>query len=63
MVGISKPVVSDRGKISLEHDDDIKHWTRHLGVTKEELLRAIERVGNSAATVRKELAAKAGSAN
>jgi len=30
-------------------------WTRHLGVTQQELARAIERVGNSAATVRKQL--------
>src|ERR1700747_1160498 len=31
--------------------------TRHLGVTKDELVRAIERVGNSAASVRKQLSA------
>jgi hypothetical protein len=59
MVGISKPIVPDRSKIALESEDGIKHWTKHFGVTKEELLWAIERVGNSAATVRKELDAKA----
>ena len=58
MVGISKPVAPDRGKIALDHEDSIKHWTKHLGVTEGELLRAIERVGNSAAAVRKELHAK-----
>jgi hypothetical protein len=31
--------------------------TRHFGVTKDELVRAIERVGNSAAAVRKQLSA------
>ena len=31
--------------------------TRHFGVTKDELTRAIERVGNSAAAVRKQLGA------
>jgi hypothetical protein len=62
MVGISKPVVPARSKISLE-DDDIKHWTRHFGVTKEELLRVIERVGNSAAAVRKELDGKTDSSS
>jgi hypothetical protein len=58
MVGITKPIVPDRGKIALEHGDDIRHWTKHFGVTKDELLRTIERVGNSAAAVRKELDAK-----
>jgi hypothetical protein len=51
---ISK-ITPDRSKIVLEHEDHIKYWTRHLGVTKDELARAIERVGNSAAAVRKEL--------
>lgn len=47
----------DRGKIILDSEVQIRHWTRHLGVTPQELARAIERVGNSAATVRKQLAA------
>ena len=47
----------DRSKIIIEHEDQIKYWSRHFGVTKDELTRAIERVGNSAAAVRKQLAA------
>jgi hypothetical protein len=47
----------DRSKIILKHDDHVKYWTRHFGVTKDELARAIERVGNSAAAVRKQLSA------
>jgi L-2-hydroxycarboxylate dehydrogenase (NAD+) len=47
----------DRSKIIIEHGDHIKYWTRHFGVTKDELTRAIERVGNSAAAVRKQLSA------
>ena len=47
----------DRSKIIIEHEDHIKYWTRHFGVTKDELTRAIERVGNSAAAVRKQLSA------
>jgi hypothetical protein len=47
----------DRSKILLDSENQVRHWTRHLGVTQQELARAIERVGNSAATVRKELAA------
>jgi hypothetical protein len=39
----------DRGKIILDSENQVRHWTRHLGVTQQELARAIERVGNSAA--------------
>jgi hypothetical protein len=34
---------------------EVKYWTKHLGVTKQELQKAIDKVGNSAAAVRKEL--------
>jgi hypothetical protein len=51
---ISK-ITPDRSKIVFEHEKHVKYWTRHFGVTKDELARAIERVGNSAAAVRKEL--------
>jgi hypothetical protein len=54
---ILKTVNRDRSKIVLEQEDQIKHWARHLDVTTEELARAVEKVGNSAAAVRKELAA------
>jgi Protein of unknown function (DUF3606) len=54
---ISKTVTPDRSKIIIGDEDHIRYWTRHFGVTKEELTRAIERVGNSAAAVRKELGA------
>jgi Protein of unknown function (DUF3606) len=46
----------DRSKIILDSENQARHWTGHLGVTQQELARAIERVGNSAATVRKQLA-------
>ena len=45
----------DRSKISMTEDHEVRYWTKHLGVSKEELQRAIDKVGNSAATVRKEL--------
>jgi hypothetical protein len=47
----------NRSKIVIEQEDHIKYWTRHFGVTKDELTRAIERVGNSVAAVRKQLSA------
>ena len=54
---IIKTVTRDRSKIMLDQEDEFRHWARHFGVTKDELTRAVEKVGNSAAAVRKELAA------
>lgn len=45
----------DRSLISMSEDHEVKYWIKHLGVSREELQRAIDKVGNSAAAVRKEL--------
>lgn len=34
---------------------EVKYWTHELGISKEELQKAVDKVGNSAAAVRKEL--------
>ena len=44
----------DRSKINMHEEHEVKYWTRHLGVTREELQRVVDRVGNSAAAVAKE---------
>jgi Protein of unknown function (DUF3606) len=44
-----------RSKISMGEDHEVRYWTKHLGVTREELQKAVDKVGNSAAAVRKEL--------
>jgi predicted RNA-binding protein YlqC (UPF0109 family) len=46
----------DRSKINMHDGWEVKYWTRELAVSKEELQRVVDKVGNSAATVRKELA-------
>ena len=46
----------DRSKINMPEDFEVKYWTRQLGVSKEQLQEAIDKVGNAAAAVRKELA-------
>jgi hypothetical protein len=51
-------IFRDRSKIILDGENHVRHWTKHFGVTEQELARAIDRVGNSAAAVRKELAFK-----
>jgi hypothetical protein len=59
--GLTKNMISkitpDRTKIILDDEDHVKYWMRHFGVTKDVLASAIERVGNSAAAVRKQLTA------
>jgi hypothetical protein len=41
--------------INLHEAWEIDYWTNELGVSKGELERLIKKVGNSAASVRKEL--------
>ena len=45
----------DRSKINMHEAHEVKYWSHALGVTKEELQKAVDKVGNSAAAVRKEL--------
>jgi 3-oxoacyl-[acyl-carrier-protein] synthase III len=45
----------DRGHISMGQPHEVQYWTRHLGVTRDELQRTVDKVGNSVAAVRKEL--------
>ena len=51
----TKRVTPNRSKITVTSENEIKYWIKHFGVTREELELAVERVGNSAASVRKEL--------
>ena len=46
----------DRSKINMSEDYEVKYWIKHFGVSRDELQRVIEKVGNSAVAVRKELA-------
>jgi 3-oxoacyl-[acyl-carrier-protein] synthase III len=51
----TKRASADRSKISMENEAVVKYWTKHLGITRERLQSIVEKVGNSAASVRKEL--------
>jgi len=44
-----------RNLIAMDEELEVKYWTKHLGVTQGELQRAVDKVGNSAAAVRKVL--------
>jgi len=45
----------DRSKINMHEAYEVKCWTHALGVTREVLQKAVDKVGNSAAAVRKQL--------
>ena len=55
MDNLTKRDQPDRSKINMSEDYEVKYWLKALGVSKGELQRAVEKVGNSAAAVRKEL--------
>lgn len=42
----------DRARISMSEDYEVRYWTETLGVTKEELQRAVDQVGNGSEAVR-----------
>jgi hypothetical protein len=57
MDDLKKTGSQDRSKINMHEPHEVQYWTKHLNVSKEELQKAIDKVGNGAATVRKQLAA------
>jgi len=52
---LSNRGAQDRSRISMREEHEVKYWTEALGVSREQLQRAVDKVGNSAAAVRKEL--------
>lgn len=46
----------DRSKINMSEAYEVRYWTKRLNISHEELRKAVDKVGNSAAAVRKELA-------
>lgn len=47
--------VADRSKINMQQPSQVKYWSRELGVDEDQLRKLVDKVGNSAAAVRKEL--------
>jgi hypothetical protein len=50
-----KKVTPDRSKINLDDPTEARYWSKALGVDRDAIARAIDKVGNAAAAVRKEL--------
>ena len=57
MQSLKNKAQHDRSKINMHEPQEVQCWTKHLKVSKEELQKAVDKVGNGAAAVRKELAA------
>jgi predicted RNA-binding protein YlqC (UPF0109 family) len=56
MESLTKKEQPNRSKINTSQIHEVRYWTKHLHVSKEELQKAIDKVGNSAAAVRNKLA-------
>jgi hypothetical protein len=52
---LTKKERPERSKIKIEDAQQAKCWAHRLGVSREDLRKVVEKVGNSAAEVRKEL--------
>lgn len=55
MDSLTKKEQPDRSKINMHQAHEVKYWSHALSVSREELQRAVDKVGNAAAAVRKEL--------
>ena len=56
MDNLTKREQPDRSKINMHEAYEVKYWTHALGVSRDKLQKVVDKVGNSAAAVRKELA-------
>jgi hypothetical protein len=57
MNDLKKKGSQDRSKINMHEAREVKCWTHQLHVSKEELQKAVDKVGHGAAAVRKQLEA------
>ena len=48
----------DRDRIDMNDEDEVRNWTQSLGVSKDELQRAVQAAGNSADKVREWLGSR-----
>jgi hypothetical protein len=55
MNNLTKRETPDRSKINVHGPREAKYWAHQLGISKDQLRKLVEKVGNSATAVRKEL--------
>jgi len=51
----SKVGRQDRERINIHEDYEVREWSKKLGVTSEQLKKAVQQVGDSAEAVRRQL--------
>ena len=51
----AKSVKQDRDRINVHQDYELRDWAKRFGISKDELKKAVESVGNSAEAVRQHL--------
>jgi hypothetical protein len=51
----SKAGKQDRNRINVNEDYELQDWSKKFGVSREELKKAVQKVGDSAEAVRKHL--------
>jgi uncharacterized protein DUF3606 len=51
----SKDGKQDRERININEDYELRDWSKKFGVSREELKKAVQKVGTSAEAVRKQL--------
>ena len=51
---------ADRSRINMSQDHEVRYWTQALGVSEDELRRAVGTVGSSADKVREHLGKSGG---
>ena len=49
----------DRSHIAMQDEGEVRRWLKRLGVTRSELQRAVDKVGNSVVAVRKQMGLQA----
>ena len=45
----------DRSKIDMKNNAAVRHWCKHLGIPPTQLQKVVEKVGNSAKAIEKQL--------
>lgn len=45
----------DRSRVAMEQEHEVRYWTEHFGVSREDLQRAVDAVGNSVSAIEQRL--------
>jgi hypothetical protein len=52
---LSKKGSQDRSRINIHEDYEVRYWTKKAGISADKLKEAVQKVGNSAQAVEKDL--------